>query len=77
MDVRVSDVWDFKKDSNGHWTWQRQSLHHELIEEARLSFQKLDECIADARRRGYAGSLSESAEPPRDASARLRRLTRR
>jgi hypothetical protein len=77
METSVSDVWDFKKDSNGHWTWQRQSLHHELIEQGRVSFNKLEECIADARRRGYAGSLSGWTEPPRDVSGRLHRLTRR
>jgi len=77
VSAKVSDVWDFKKNGDGHWTWQRQSLHHELIEEGRLAFAQLEECIADARRNGYTGSLAAPAEPPRDALGRLVRLTRR
>ena len=72
----MSEVWDFKKDPNGDWTWQRQSLHRELIEEGSVSFKQLDECIADARRRGYTGSLSGSTEAARDAPARARRTRR-
>jgi hypothetical protein len=77
LEVTVSDVWSFKKDFQGHWMWQRESLHHELLEQARLPFKELEECVADARRRGYTGSLSAVGDPPRDASGRLVRLTRR
>ena len=77
VEVRVSDVWDFKKGGDGRWTWQRQSLNHDLIDQGRLAFDKLEECIADARRCGYTGSLSQSDEPARDASGRLLRRTRR
>jgi len=76
MAAQVSDVWDFKKDGDGCWRWQRQSLRHEMIEEGRTAFRKFEECVADAQRRGYTG-VSGYDEPPRDVSGRLLRLTRR
>ena len=77
MKARVSDVWDFKKDAEGRWNWQRQSLHHELIQEGQTPFTKFEDCLADARRCGYTGSLSGYEVPERDASGRLLRRTRR
>ena len=77
VDARVSDVWNFKKDYDGRWNWQRQSLHHELIEEGRTPFATFEDCLADARRCGYTGSWSVADAPVRDASGRLVRRTRR
>ena len=71
MDARVSDVWDFKKDGNGRWKWQRQSLHHELIQEGHKPFALFDDCVADAQRCGYTGSLSVPDAPQRRTSGRL------
>jgi hypothetical protein len=73
----VSDVWDFKKDSNGRWNWQRQSIRHELIQAGQTPFTEFEDCVADARRCGYTGSFSISDAPQRDASGRLIRRTRR
>lgn len=77
VSARLSDVWDFKKDGSGRWRWQRQSLRHELIEEGLESFERFEDCVADARRCGYTGSVSVIAEPRRDANGRLVRLVRR
>jgi hypothetical protein len=73
----VSDVWDFKKDVDGWWRWQRQSLRHELVEKGRQAFRELEDCIADARRCGYAGSLTGSIGIPAERSAAARRRNRR
>jgi hypothetical protein len=73
---RVSDVWNFKKDGAECWTWQRQSLRHELIQESEKPFDKFEDCVADARRCGYDGSFSIATEPQRDKSGRLLRLRR-
>ena len=72
----VSDVWDFKKDSNGWWRWQRESLRHELVDKGRQAFKELEECIADARLYGYAGSLTGAIEVVADRSRRLRSIPR-
>ena len=77
LSATISDVWDFKKDSDGCWNWQRQSLRHELIEASRAPFVTFEACLADAQRCGYSGSLSISDPPARDAAGRLLRLTRR
>jgi hypothetical protein len=77
VNARVSDVWDFKKDGTGRWHWQRQSLRRELMEEGRTSFDRFEDCMADAQRCGYTGSFSVSEEPQRDAAGRLYRLVRR
>jgi hypothetical protein len=69
----VSDVWDFKKDSNGWWRWQRQSLRHEPVDKGRQAFRRLEDCISDARRYGYAGSLTGSIDAVEERSRRLRR----
>jgi hypothetical protein len=76
MRASASDVWHFKRELNGHWSWQRQSLHHELVEGGQTTFEKFDDCLADARRSGYIGTLSLET-PQQDASARLLRRTRR
>jgi hypothetical protein len=73
----MSDVWDFKRDSDGRWNWQRQSLRHELIEAGRAPFATFEDCLADAQRCGYSGSLCISDPPARDAAGRLLRITRR
>ena len=67
----VSDVWDFKRDASGSWNWQQQSLRHELIRQCERSFASFEECVADARRCGYIGSVSVAHEPLRDAKGRL------
>jgi hypothetical protein len=73
----VSDVWGFKKDSTGWWRWQRQSLHHELIDAGRQAFRQLEDCIVDARRHGYGGSLTGSIETAGDRARPLRGSPRR
>jgi hypothetical protein len=49
-----SDVWDFRKDERGRWEWRRQSVLGEVIAEGRNHFENFDECVADAKRCGYA-----------------------
>jgi hypothetical protein len=47
------DVWSFKRDGNGRWTWQRRSPGGELLMESRGYFDDLDACQEDAHRHGY------------------------
>ena len=69
----MSDVWDFKKNADGRWVWCRQTLRHEVIRQGSRAFTELEECVADARRYGYAGSFSIAAEPRRNAPRRALR----
>jgi hypothetical protein len=59
MSDRVSDVWDFKRDASGCWTWHRESLRHEPIRSSEERFENFEDCVADARRCGYNGSFSK------------------
>ncbi len=76
-EYRVSDVWAFKKETDGSWNWTRESRDRELIHQGRTPFAKFEDCVADAQRFGYTGSISVAEEPRRDATGRLIRLTRR
>jgi hypothetical protein len=49
------DVWDFKKDEEGRWTWQRLSPDGEVLLQARDAFEDLEQCQADAARHRYLG----------------------
>ena len=51
------DVWSFHKSDSESWSWCRKSPDGEVLIEGRTSFSTLDECITDARRHGYTGSL--------------------
>ena len=62
MDLPVTDydVWSFKKDTNGRWIWLRYSPDGEAMFASRADYETFDECLADARQRGYSGDLAKS-----------------
>ena len=51
------DVWTFKRDDQDRWKWSRHSPDGELLVEARLNFDELEDCQADATKAGYGSSL--------------------
>ena len=58
------DVWTFKKDDADRWHWQRMSPDGEVLIAAATAFATMEECVEDARRRGYRGmpeTLTDSA----------------
>ena len=55
------DVWTFRKDDADKWHWQRLSPDGEILIAAAIAFSTMEECMADARRRGYKGAASEGA----------------
>jgi hypothetical protein len=61
-----SDVWDFRKDEHGRWEWRRQSVLGEVIAEGRQHFDDFDQCVADAKRCGYAtqSPIGSAADTP-------------
>lgn len=60
MDYSDLDMWDFKRDGGGRWTWARHSIDREPMAGSRTSFDTLDACVADAKRYGYCGEISLS-----------------
>ena len=52
-----SPIWTFKKDTNGRWIWLRYSPQGEALTASRQDFDYFDECVADARQRGYDGTI--------------------
>ena len=53
-----NDIWSFKKDTNGRWIWVRYSEEGEALLASRADYETLDECLADARQRGYRGDFT-------------------
>ena len=53
------DAWSFKKDSNGRWIWIRYSPAGEALTASRADFDEHADCVRDATRRGYRGSVSD------------------
>lgn len=57
MDYSELDMWDFRCDGGGHWTWARHSVDREPMAGSRTSFDTLAACVEDARRYGYSGAI--------------------
>lgn len=56
------DGWSFKKDTNGRWIWVRYSPGGEPLSASRADYETFEECVADARLRGYRGSTVDGSE---------------
>jgi hypothetical protein len=56
------DVWDFKREESGRWSWQRLSPDGEALVNSRASHNTFEECVADAERAGYTGRGQKAAE---------------
>lgn len=56
------EVWTFKTHSNGRWIWIVYSPDGEPFIASRADFDDIAECVGDATRRGYRGSVSEYVE---------------
>ena len=54
-----SPIWRFKKDTNGRWIWLRHASDGEALTASRQDFEEFDECVADARLRGYDGNIDD------------------
>jgi len=50
-----SDKWMFEPDTNGRWIWVRRSPAGEPLTASRANYETLEECVTDARSRGYTG----------------------
>jgi hypothetical protein len=51
------DVWAFKRTENG-WIWRRTSADGQLVSQSGIGHQSLEQCVADAQRYGYLGSVA-------------------
>ena len=56
------DVWTFRKDDADKWHWQRLSPDGEILIAAAMAFGTMEECMDDARRRGYKGADAGTSE---------------
>ncbi|HYH42064.1 MAG TPA: hypothetical protein VD867_08775 [Burkholderiales bacterium] len=56
------DVWTFRKDDADKWHWQRLSPDGEILIAAAMAFGTMEECMDDARRRGYKGTDTSESE---------------
>jgi len=59
------DVWSFKRDDADKWHWQRTSPEGEVLIAAVTGFATMEECIEDARRRGYRSAADAVSDAPR------------
>jgi hypothetical protein len=51
------DIWTFKKDTNGRWIWLRHAPDGEPLTASSRDYERFEDCVADAKGRGYVGSL--------------------
>ena len=58
MDYADFDLWDFKRDGGGRWTWARHSAEGEPLAGSHRSFNSMEACVDDAKRFGYSGPLA-------------------
>ena len=56
------DCWVFHMDDNGRWRWNRQSPTGERVMASFTTFETFYDCVKDARRHGYDGSLEMPSE---------------
>ena len=46
-------IWRFYIDSNHRWRWQHLSVQGEVISESPKGHKEYEECLADAKGKGY------------------------
>ena len=55
LPVSEFDLWTFKRDTNGRWIWVRQNRDGVALAASHANYGEVEECLADARLRGYKG----------------------
>jgi hypothetical protein len=55
------DVWAFKRTESG-WIWRRTSADGQLVLQAGIGHDSLEQCVEDAQRYGYLGSVAGLAD---------------
>lgn len=59
-------VWRFYRDNGGAWRWQQLETDHSVISDSPRGYATYDECLAEARKLGYAYAPSqERGRPPK------------
>jgi hypothetical protein len=55
LPVSTTDRWAFKREKNGRWIWLRYSQDGEALAASDANYETLDNCLSNARLRGYTG----------------------
>ena len=58
-------IWRFYRDGDAGWKWQRLSINKVVIAESRVTFADYDECVNDAKQKGYQHQPSQEKIRPR------------
>lgn len=53
----AEDLWEFYPDSSGKWRWRRTAPNGEIVGVSAEGYEERPDCIANARRFGYVGSV--------------------
>lgn len=51
--TKANLVWRFYMDPDHRWRWQHLSVQREVISESTKSYKNYEECLADAKGKGY------------------------
>jgi len=51
--AKANLIWRFYTDTSGRWRWQHLSMQREVIAESSKSYRDYEECLADAKDKGY------------------------
>ena len=60
----VNLIWRFYMDNNHRWKWQQLTVHREVIAESHTAYRDYEECLADARGKGYDFQPSQAKLVP-------------
>ena len=69
-------IWRFFTDANGKWKWQQLAFDKSVIEESKTPYKEYEECLADARARGYIFRPALSTRPESTAPRTKRSYVR-
>lgn len=53
-------IWRFYTDQDQRWRWQHLAVDRTVIEESRTAYKVYEECLADARDKGYVFQPSQA-----------------
>ena len=56
----TNTVWRFYTDHSHRWKWQCLSVNREVLAESRSAFKDYEECMTDAKDKGYVFQPSQA-----------------
>ena len=68
---QAPDRWQFFADAAREWRWKQIQSGGRVLQAARFAFPFFEDCVADARKHGYAGQACRTQGGPAAAKREL------